>query len=80
MEQFDYRRQFHRAAAAHLWSRRIALTQKQQRGPQPLPSPTQQITDDLRDGLVGGSALARQLLLNLYEIFSHKLKDFLYGE
>jgi hypothetical protein len=79
MQQFNNGRKFDRTSRTGFLPRRVTMTQQQQRGPQPLPSPTQQIAGDFGNRLIRRGTLTRQFLFDLEEVFPDQLKYFLGG-
>jgi hypothetical protein len=74
VQQLHHRRQPDRAPG---FSPRVAIAQKQERGPQALAPTTKQIAGNLRDGLERGRTLPRQFFLDQREIFAYEIENLL---
>src|SRR5690348_6566657 len=51
------------------------VAKQQQRGPQPLPSPAQQVARNFRDRLERAGALPREFFLDQHQIVAHQVKN-----
>src|SRR6202030_2876235 len=71
VEEFDDGGELDGAAGIAIASGSVAVSEQEQCGAETLPSPAEKIAGDFGDGLVGGGALAREFLLDLYEVFAH---------